>query len=71
MKALAKAAGAMFAVVATLATVSSNEMSLASVFELYEPWLMMRLTAKVVPPAVLETAPRTTIVLAPERPTVQ
>lgn len=37
-----KAAGATFAVVATALDVSSNEISLARVPELYDPWLMIR-----------------------------
>jgi hypothetical protein len=71
MKADPRTAGAMVPVVATLLEVSRREMSLARVVELYDGWLTMRETPKVVPPLVLEMAPMTTMVLPPERPIVQ
>jgi hypothetical protein len=67
----AKTAGAIAAVVPTLTEVWSKEMSLARVFALYDGWLTIRLTAKVVPPLVRLMAPITTMVLPVVRPIVQ
>lgn len=71
VKALAKTAGWIVAVVATVAVVWSIEISLARVLALYDPWLAMRVIANAVPPVVLLTAPRTARVFASVRPIVQ
>lgn len=50
---------------------STRLISLTKVFELYWAWLMTRLTAKRVPPAVREFDPAQMAVLVGPRPTVQ
>lgn len=70
-KADPRAAGATLAVVATAVAVSTSEISLARVAELYEGWLTMRDVEWAVPPVVLLSAPKTRIVFAVPRPIVQ
>lgn len=70
-KAEPRTAGATLAVVATAVEVSTIEISLARVPELYDGWLMMREIAWAVPPVVRLMAPKTAIVFPPVRPTVQ
>lgn len=61
VKAEAREAGATLPVVATPVEVSSKEMSLARVAELYDGWFTILEVPCVVPPDVREMAPTTTI----------